>query len=178
MESSADRLEVWEESREIRSCEDSSLTMGALIRCAQMELLWMSLLWRRAFVAPTAKQFMHEKPLVPPLHSLFLPPLFLLGIGLLSTHTQGFKTLEYTSMLITSMSCCFGRKRALLTGVCVGFCQGNRIENWTKLHPAWIDGMPCKCTELSFFWLSFSEMDKVRHYLQCVKSVLKSETSQ
>lgn len=53
-------------------------------------------------MAPTAKQFMHEKPLVPPLHSLFLPPLFLLGIGLLFTHTQVFKTLEHTSMLITS----------------------------------------------------------------------------
>lgn len=151
MENSADCLEVWEEYRKIWSCEDSSLTMGALIRCVQMELLWMSLLWRRAFVAPTAKQFMHEKPLVPPLHSLFLPPLFLLGIGLLFTHTQVFKTLEHTSMLITSHELLFWEETCTFDGVSMGFCQGNRIENWTKLHPAWRDGMPCKCTELFFF---------------------------
>lgn len=34
--------EVWGESREICSCEHSSLTTEALLRCAQMEFLWLS----------------------------------------------------------------------------------------------------------------------------------------
>lgn len=97
--------EVWEESREICSCEHSSLTREALLRCAQMEFPRVSLLWSGTFVALTAKQFMNKKPSLPSpllMFTISCLPSLLFGKGLLFIHTHIFTRLEHTSMLITS----------------------------------------------------------------------------
>lgn len=140
---------------------------AALLRCAQMEFLWPSLLWSGTFLAPAAKWFMNEKhSLVSPLHSLFCFPLLLLGVGLLLIHTQVFQRLESTPMVIIFHELPFvGGRCTFHLGVCVWFCWEK--ENRAKFHSVY--GIEWYASYMYwtffFFWLSFSQNNKVRHYL-------------
>lgn len=135
------------------SCESLFCEVGLLWHRQQSNSWMKSLLW------------CHHR-----VHCFCLS-LLLLGIGLLFIHTQVFKILECTSVLITSHELSFSGEMCTFNfGICVEFCWGKWIENWMKFHPAWLDGMHCKCTEPFFFSLSFSQMGKVEHYLQCVRT--------